>query len=198
MDINPFLKSLEATGVAASIRDSLFLFPVIEAIHVIGIALVFGTILIIDLRALGLASIGRRFDRMSADLMKWTWAAFVLTAITGALMFVTNAQVYTGNLFFQIKLALLALAGANMLLFQLTAGRTVNDWCEAPTAPTVGKVAATVSLILWISIIFMGRMIGFTITGAAVQEPPPSSVNFDDFLSGDPGAGPPAPPPPAN
>src|SRR3984893_17376642 len=114
MNITALLKSLEASGLANRIRDSLLLFPLIESTHVIGLALVFGTIAIIDLRLLGIASTQRSFKRMASDILKWTWAAFALTAFTGMLMFTTNARVYTETLFFRTKMVLLLLAGINM------------------------------------------------------------------------------------
>jgi hypothetical protein len=182
MDIAAFLKSLEASGLATGIRDSLWLFPLIESTHVIGLALVFGTILIIDLRLLGIASTQRSFQRMASDILKWTWAAFALTALTGALMFITNSLVYYHNFFFRTKMLLLLLSGINMLIFELTAGRTIHNWDKAPSAPSAGKAVAAVSLVMWIGIIIMGRLIGFTTTRAAVLAPPPAGVNFDDFL----------------
>jgi hypothetical protein len=186
MDIAAILKWLETTALAGRIRDSLFLFPLIESTHVIGLALVFGTIGIIDLRLLGLASSERPFQRMWSDILKWTWAAFALTALTGALMFITNAGVYYHNFFFRTKMVLLALTGLNMLAFDLTARRTVERWDRAPSAPRAGKAVAAVSLVLWIGIIFMGRIIGFTTTRAAVVTPAPTGVNFDDFLQNTP------------
>jgi len=186
MDIVAFLKSLEASGLATGIRDSLWLFPLIESTHVIGLALIFGTILIIDLRLLGIASTQRSFKRMASDILKWTWAAFALTALTGALMFITNSLVYYHNFFFRTKMLLLLLSGINMLIFELTAGRTIHNWDKAPSAPSAGKAVAAVSLVMWISIIAMGRLIGFTTTRAAVLPPPPAGVNFDDFLQGAP------------
>ena len=186
MDISALLKSLEASGLATRIRDALWLFPLIESTHVIGLSLVFGTILIIDLRLLGIASTQRSFKQMASDILKWTWAAFALTALTGALMFTTNATVYYHNLFFRTKMLLLVLSGINMLIFELTAGRTIHTWDKAPSAPAAGKAVAAVSLVMWISIIIMGRLIGFTTTRATVLAPPPAGVNFDDFLQGTP------------
>jgi uncharacterized protein DUF6644 len=182
MNIAAILKTLETSGLATRIRDSLLLFPMIESTHVIGLAMVFGTIAIIDLRLLGAASAGRSFQRMAADILKWTWAAFAITAFTGALMFITNAQVYYDNFYFRAKILLLVLAGLNMLAFELTAGRTIRFWDQAPSAPFAGKAVAAVSLTLWLSVIVLGRMIGFTTTRAAVTAPPPASVNFEDFL----------------
>jgi hypothetical protein len=186
MDITAFLKSLETSGLATRIRDALWLFPLIESTHVIGLSLVFGTILIIDLRLLGIASTHRSFKQMASDILKWTWAAFALTALTGSLMFLTNARVYYHNFYFRIKMLLLVLSGVNMLIFELTAGRTIHRWDKEPSAPRAGKTAAALSLAMWISIIIAGRLIGFTTTRAATQASPPAGVNFDDFLQGAP------------
>ncbi len=184
MDIAAFLKTLEASGLATKIRDSLLLFPLLESAHVFGLALVFGTIAIIDLRLLGLASTQRPFHRMASDILKWTWGAFALTALTGSLMFITNAHVYYHNFYFRTKMLLLVLTGINMLVFEVTAGRTIHNWDKAPSAPRAGKAVAVLSLTMWIGIIFMGRLIGFTTSRAAVAAPPPASVNFDNFLQG--------------
>jgi hypothetical protein len=186
MDIAAFLEWLEASGLATRIRDSNYLFPLIESTHVFGLALVFGTITIIDFRLLGIASTQRSFQRMASDILKWTWAAFALTALTGSLMFITNAPVYYHNFYFRAKMLLLALSGINMLAFELTAGRTIHGWDRAPSAPRAGKAVAALSLAMWISIIFMGRMIGFTTSRAAGVARPPAGVNFDDFLQGTP------------
>jgi Family of unknown function (DUF6644) len=195
MDIDALLKSLEASGLATRIRDSLFLFPLLESTHVIGLSLVFGTIAIIDLRLLGIASTRRPFQRMASDILKWTWGTFALTALTGALMFTTNASVYYHNFYFRAKMLLLVLTGINMLVFELTAGRTIRGWNHAPSAPRAGKAVAVLSLAMWIGIIFMGRLIGFTTTRADVVKP--AGVNFDDFLQGTPnGSETPTTPPP--
>jgi hypothetical protein len=182
MDINALLKAIEASGLATGIRNAIWLFPLIESAHVIGLSLVFGTILIIDLRLLGVASTHRSFKQMSSDILKWTWAAFALTVLTGSLMFITNASVYYHNSFFRTKMLLLALSGINMLVFELTAGRTIHSWEKSPSAPRAGKAAAAMSLAMWIGIIVMGRLVGFTTSRAAVIALPPAGVNFDDFL----------------
>ena len=190
MNIAAFLKALEATAVATKIRESLYVFPFLESTHVIGLALVFGTIAIIDLRLIGLASSQRSFKRIYSDILKWTWAAFALTALTGALMFITNATVYYHNFYFRAKMLLLVLAGINMGVFELTLGRKVESWDKSPSAPPLGRAVGVLSIALWITVLFMGRLIGFTTTRAAVAAPPSNSVNFDDFLNA------PGPPPP--
>src|SRR5258708_39290754 len=126
MDITALLKSVEASGLATRIREGFYLFPLLESVHVIALALVFGTITTIDLRLLGIASTQRSFKRMASEILKWTWAAFALAALTGSLMVITNARVYYHNFFFRTKMVLLALSGINMLVFELTAARTIH------------------------------------------------------------------------
>lgn len=165
MNTARLLESLAASGLAERIRNSFYLFPFIESLHVIGLTLVFGTALIMDLRLLGLASTRRPFTKVASDVLVWIWVAFALTLTTGFLMFITNAPVYFHNLQFRCKMAALALAGINMLVFELTTGRTVHRWDNDRTAPVAGKIAGTISLLLWISVICLGRWIGFTING---------------------------------
>lgn len=195
MDIPAWLKSLEETGLASGIRDSLYVFPILESIHVMALSVVFGTITVVDLRLLGFASSGRAFARMSSELLRITWGAFAVAALTGTLMFMTNARVYYNNTPFRVKMVLLALAGLNMALFHLTAGRSIARWEKAPAAPGIGRLTASLSLALWIAIVFAGRVIGFTTTGAQAKEAAPAATNFDDFLTGGADAPAPAPPP---
>src|ERR1051326_6838649 len=173
MNAADVLAWLESSQIAGGIRNSLYLFPLIESFHVLGLAMVFGTIAIIDLRLLGIASTRRPFSRVASDVLKWTWVAFGLTVSTGLLMFSTNAAVYFHNNFFRTKMVLLALAGLNMLVFEFTAGRSIRHWDEGDAAPRMGKTAAVGSLILWMSIIFMGRWTGFTTTGRPGLQPEP-------------------------
>ena len=193
MSITPFLQALQDTGIASGIRNSLYFFPMLEAIHVIALTLVFGTIMVVDLRLLGLASTHRPHSRVSADMLKLTWGAFAVAFLTGSLMFITNARVYFENGFFRAKFALMALAGLNMLVFQLTTGRDHTGWDTARRAPDLGRAAAIVSLVVWVLVIGMGRTVGFTTTGAAAKETaPPAGVDFDSFLTAGPSSAPPA------
>lgn len=162
MDVAHLTAALESSRLATAIRNSLYLFPLIESVHVIGLTLVFGTIAIIDLRLLGLASTRRPFTAIASDVLRWTWLAFAITVATGLLMFVTSAGTYYQNPYFRGKMVLLLLSGVNMLAFELTARRSVQRWDQHLAGPTAGRVVATVSLALWISVIVLGRWVGFT------------------------------------
>ena len=179
MDVAALLQQIKASGLATSIRDSLYAFPLIESTHVVGLTLVFGTIAIMDLRLLGMAWAERPFTTVKNDILKWTWLAFALTVTTGSLMFITNADVYFNNVEFRFKMALIALSGLNMLVFEFTAGRSMEKWSNDRTAPLAGKIAGALSLILWIGVIFLGRWVGFTSTGHLDAAP---DINLDNLF----------------
>jgi hypothetical protein len=162
MDVVELLRSLESSGLVAWLRNSLYAFPLIESFHVIGLTMVFGTIAVIDLRLLGIASARRPFVTLASDVLRWTWAAFAVTAATGVLMFITNPVAYYENVAFRFKMAALVLSGVNVLVFNMTARRSVARWNNDKAAPVSGRVAATVSIAIWIGVIFLGRWVGFT------------------------------------
>ena len=183
MTIADILSFVESSQLAGKIRESLYLFPLIESCHVLGLTMVFGTIAIIDLRLLGIASSRRSFRKIATDVLKWTWAAFGLTVVTGSLMFITNAAVYYHNFFFRTKMVLLVLAGINMLAFELTAARTMHRWDSDRAAPLAGRTVAAFSLLLWIAIIFLGRWTGFTTTGRPdLKSDPVDDINIENLL----------------
>jgi uncharacterized protein DUF6644 len=163
------LATLEASSIATGIRNSLYLFPLIESVHVIGLTMVFGTIVIIDLRLLGIASTRRPFTAVASDVFKWTWIAFAVTATTGGLMFITNANTYYQSSYFRAKMTLLVLSGLNMLAFELTARRSVHAWDRHASAPASGRAVAALSLVIWIGVIVLGRWIGFTTSSTPAQ-----------------------------
>ena len=179
MDIAALPAWLEASALATTIRSSLYLFALIESFHVVGVATVVGTVLVVDLRLLGLASIRRPFTAIASDVFRWTWLAFGLAVVTGALMFVTNATMYFVNAYFRLKMALLVLAGLNMLLFELTARRSLAQWNTAPAAPASGKRVAMASLAIWVAVIFLGRWIGFTLSTAT--PPVDDGISLEDL-----------------
>ena len=113
-----------------------------------------------------------------------------LTALTGALMFITNAPVYYHNFYFRTKMVLLVLAGVNMLVFELTLGRAVHRWDKAAAAPPAGRTVAVLSLVFWISVIFAGRLIGFTTSRAKQAAPTPADSNLEELFQGAPAAPP--------
>lgn len=161
MDIPSILQALEGTSVAARIRESGSIFPNLESVHVIGIALVFGTIAVVDLRLLGIAAHRRSALRLIQELLPYTWVAFAACVITGLLMFTSNATTYAQNSVFWWKMGLLLLAGLNMAIFHLGAYRRIDEWDTTLPPPGQARVAGICSLALWACVIGLGRWIGF-------------------------------------
>lgn len=163
MNLTSLWQSLEASSLGSFVAGSAWAFPTLESIHVIAIVTVVGTIAIMDLRLLGLASGRSRVTAISNETLPWTWGAFALAAMTGLLLFVSKATAYAVNPYFQIKMVLLALAGLNMAILHVTAWRTVGSWDDGQAVPMAAKVAGGLSLFFWLLVIFFGRAIGFTL-----------------------------------
>jgi hypothetical protein len=160
--IKQLLSGLEATPWGTAVRESTWLFPTIESIHVLSLVLVVGSIMVVDLRLLNLASRQRSVRELTDDVLPWTWTAFVAAAITGTLLFSSSANRYSGIWQFEVKMCLLVLAAINMGIFHLGAFRSVAHWDASPATPPLGaKLAGGISLCIWVSIVAMGRWIGF-------------------------------------
>jgi hypothetical protein len=153
-----FAQSLSETSLSMALTDSTWAFPAIESAHVVVITLVVGSIAVVDLRLLGLASRGRDPRDLIRSILPVTWVAFTLAVITGSLLFVANPISYAANFFFLGKMALLLTAGLNMVLFHVFAHRHLDS--EGALLP---RVSGGASLALWVTIVAFGRWIGFTL-----------------------------------
>jgi hypothetical protein len=163
MDFDHLLDWLQGTPVAVAIRENEILFPWIESVHVLAIVLVVGTIAIIDLRLIGVASRNRVMTVLMRDVLPYTWTCFAVAAITGSLLFSSNALKYAHNVYFQAKMALLVLAACNMAVFHLIGTREIGRWGAAAQTPMTAKAAGGISLLTWIAVVVCGRWIGFTL-----------------------------------
>ena len=156
-----FCRWLEQTPVGAGVRESLWLFPVIETVHLLGMAALVGTIAVFDLRLLGWALQRERVSELAGRLLPWAWAGFAVQVVTGALLFSSEAiKVYT-NPAFRVKMLLIFLAGVQALIFRRTVYRDMAAWDESEALPVGAKVAGVVSILLWIGVVAAGRFIGF-------------------------------------
>ena len=161
MRIEQVMSWLQNLWLPTQIRESVWMFPTIETVHVFALVLVVGSILTVDLRLLGFANRDRPFSHLAREMLPWTWTAFVVAATAGALMFTSKALTYYGNIPFRIKIVCLLLAGLNMFTFHWIGVRNLADW-DASTPPRGARVAGALSLLLWTTIVATGRWIGFT------------------------------------
>jgi hypothetical protein len=153
---------LESTPVATAIRESTWLFPTIETIHVLCIVIVVGSIALFDLRLLGISSCDRTVTDVYDDVMPWTRTSFVCAVIAGSLLFSSSATKYYHNIPFRLKMLTLLLAGINTAYFEFWTRRGIALWNNAARTPRAAKLAGGLSLVLWILVVAFGRWIGFT------------------------------------
>ena len=156
---------LQATAISTTIRESDWVFPAVESVHVIAFVIVVGSIFVVDLRLLGLASRRRGAAELTGQLLPITWSAFAVAAIAGVLLFIAKPVAYTANAFFLSKLVLLALAGVNMAIFHLFTHERLAGLPPGGREPAAAKLSGFASLALWIGIVACGRWIGFTTLG---------------------------------
>ena len=154
---------LEATSVAVFIHDRPWAFTTLEVIHVVAISLVIGTIMLVDLRLLGFASTKRPFVEFARGILPVTWFGFAIAALTGSLMFITKATDYYVSPTFLIKMALIVVAGINMLIFEFGTVRGVQEWNIKQTPPLSARLAGGISLACWIAVVAFGRWTGFIV-----------------------------------
>jgi hypothetical protein len=135
----------------------------LECVHVVAIAVVVGTITIVDLRLLGYRSHRRGVRQLVRDLVPYTWAGFGVAVLAGGLLFLSNAPKYAHNTQFQLKMLVILAAALNMALFHLTIYRRVAEWDQRSPPPAAARIAGATSLGLWVTVIFLGRWVGFTL-----------------------------------
>lgn len=150
--IADWLRWLEDGSLAAAIRQSAWLYPILEIIHITGIVLLAGGAFLFDLRLLGFA--GRLpIDALGRHLLGWSARGLLLIVPSGLLLFSTNATTLGYDPVFWLKMLLLLLAGGNALLFhRLLAHRPHGRGA---------KMAAVLSLLLWIGVIACGRLLAY-------------------------------------
>lgn len=151
--LETFLATLETWEPIVVLRRSTWAYPVASWLHIIGIALLFGTMTTVDLCLIGV------LKRLDATLIRRTLvplalAGFVLALVTGSALFAPAGREYIANPYFLLKLGLIGAAGANAVLLRILLHRRVAN-------PTFQSFLGLLSLAIWATVIFAGRMLAF-------------------------------------
>ena len=163
--ISVFCHWLQQTPVGVFMSESIYAFPAVEALHILGgnVPLIVSTsILSARLTGWGLREIP--VSTLVKALMPWAWVAFVIQVVTGVLLFSTSAPQYAATYIFPIKMLLILLAGLNGLVFMRTVYRSVATWDTAPVPPFGARFAGYVSILLWFGVLVMGRILNTAVT----------------------------------
>jgi hypothetical protein len=161
MNLYAVCQWIEQTSIGAQVRSSLWLFPVIETVHLFGIVALVGSTSALDLRLLGLVLRDQSVKNVAQRLLPWAWVGFAVQVVTGILLAASEATKMYVNLGFRIKMTLILLAGLNALAFHYTAYRSADRWGEARMTPMGAKLAGTFSILLWFGIVAAGRWIAY-------------------------------------
>jgi hypothetical protein len=154
------LATLENSALGTAMRESPWLFPLVEIAHIFGFAVLVGAITMFDLRCLG---VSRRTSAraLAAHLVPWTLASLVIVVPSGVALFASRASEYFASPAFRVKLVLIALAGLNALAFHYGPLARVAEWDRDVTAPRAARVGAAISIACWLGVIAAGRLIAY-------------------------------------
>lgn len=159
--IERWLTALAATTWSVALHDSKFVWPLAESLHVLTLALFAGSAALLDLRLLGAALTRVPVTALTARLLPWTRWAFAVMVATGVLLFCATPLLYYHDLFFRLKMLLVAIAGVNVFVFHARTHRTASAWAQEVRLPRSSRVAAVVSLVAWGGVIVSGRLIAY-------------------------------------
>ena len=153
--------AVEAGGLARAMREWLWLYPGVEVGHILGIAILVGSVVVFDMRLLG---VGRHVSvrLLARFLLPWSVGSLLLIVPTGLMMFSAHATDFVDNPAFKVKLLLLIIAGANAGIFHTTVYQGVDSWDKDATPPLAARAQGLFSLLLWVTIITCGRLIAYT------------------------------------
>ena len=161
MSVSRFCEWLAQTPGSIALHESLYMYPLVESVHVLTLCLFVGLAAVLDLRLLGVTLRRVPVSELAARLLPFIAAGFVVMIATGSLLFYAIPVRSFHNVFFRAKMIMLVLAGLNAWVFHGRVYRRVFDWDLAPIAPSAARIGGALSLVLWAAIIVSGRMIAY-------------------------------------
>ena len=158
-----FVQAIEGGVINTWVLSTYWLWPLLEIIHFIGLSLLLGSMLVVDLR---LAGYLRQIDIMTTHrLLPWAAIGFMMNLVTGFLFIMGDPGRYAINIGFQMKMVLILVAGLNVLFFALKINPLIASWERHGDTPVIAKTVAWVSLGAWTAILLLGRLIPYIGTG---------------------------------
>ena len=152
---------LEATPISLLVRESIWGFPIVVAIHIMGLMLSIGLLVWFDLRLLGASMRGYRASAMYRRLAPWMFTGFAMMMLSGLMLFAAFATAAYENLYFRIKVAAMVLAAVNAFVYHRYTERLIVEW-DAGAPPGGARLAGLVSICVWFVVIVSGRMMSYT------------------------------------
>lgn len=161
MNLHDLILQIQDSAFSTALRESQYAFPLIEAAHLLGLALSFGLILLTDLRLTGLLLRQVPLADLLQQLRLTMFGGFALTFVTGGLLFWAEPETLYGNLPFWLKVGCMVVACVNALVFELRWGHRAAQWANAQILPAAASRAGWVSLVFWSLVTVFGRSIPY-------------------------------------
>ena len=161
MSLIEFSQALYDSQLGTGLRESVYAFPIVEGLHLIGLTLSVGLILFVDLRLLGVFLTEVPAGEVMRPLRPWLLGGFAATIATGVLLFMAAASKVILLSVFVYKLLFIALAGLNAGWFEYKWGRRVEEWGSRSILPKGVRAAGFTSLLLWSLVVIAGRLIPY-------------------------------------
>jgi hypothetical protein len=163
MILDSSLVWLHDTPFGTLIRESTWAEPIIETIHVLTLTVFLGFIILLDLRLLDLIMLRTRVSTVFQQLKPWLFGSFGIMLITGISLFAGDPVLFYGTIFFKLKMLMLLAAALNVIVFNLTLGRTLMQWDARARTPRAVKISGLLSLVLWVAVVACGRGIAYVL-----------------------------------
>jgi hypothetical protein len=156
-----WLDLMEALPSSVAIRESINVYTALLALHVIGMCVFAGLVLMMDLRLIGVGNMRTPFSQVQKRLFPWQMAGMLLSAVTGAVLIYGQPSRFYANIFFWVKMMMMVLAAVNALAFHRSTYHTVVTWDARPVTPFGAKLSGVLSVALWAGVVVAGRMIAY-------------------------------------
>jgi len=154
---------MQNSDIGTGIRESIWLFPIVEATHVLALSFSVGVLIWFDLRLMGWGMKHQPISQVHKQMMPLAFIGFVVMFITGVLLFWSEAEKCYFSGFFRAKVVFLVLAALNAGFFELSTKKTIQDWDKYPIPPVKARMAGLVSIISWAAVIIAGRATAYNL-----------------------------------
>ncbi len=159
--MHDFAAWLASTALSHDIQIAGWIIPLSQSIHILSVAMLLSSMLLIDLRILGVAAKSETMRQMSHRFVPWVWTSLILLTLTGTLQIIAEPmRTLSGNPMFQVKMLMLALGIVVLLSFQSSLRRHAWFW-DDPARRTLTRVLAGSSFLLWCAIVITGRWVAY-------------------------------------
>jgi hypothetical protein len=166
-----FFHWLTETYIGQQMQGNAYLFPTVEALHIMGSVALVASTSILSLRLAGLFLTEIPVSKIARPFLPWAWLGFGVQVVTGTLLFMSEATLAYANAIFQVKMALIVLAGINALIFHQTVYRRVKTW-DVSALPFSAKFAGYASIVLWFAVVAAGRWLNSSVANSPMPPPP--------------------------